>query len=99
MLLQLSISPSLLTSLLLQLVLVAGGVQVVFDYTAYNEQGRRIDTTYSKSAPARTRLGIQGLIPGLRCPLPARTTPGTTPLGTAPSVAAYNSPAAHRPAP
>lgn len=38
--------------------------QVVFDYTAYNEQGRRIDTTYSKGAPARTRIGIQGLIPG-----------------------------------
>jgi hypothetical protein len=37
---------------------------VVFDYTAYNEQGRRIDTTYTKGAPARTRLGIQGLIPG-----------------------------------
>jgi hypothetical protein len=39
-------------------------LQVVFDYTAYNEQGRRIDTTYTKGAPARTRLGIQGLIPG-----------------------------------
>ena len=39
-------------------------MQVVFDYTAYNEQGRRIDTTYTKGAPARTRLGIQGLIPG-----------------------------------
>lgn len=42
----------------------ADGQEVVFDYTAYNEQGRRIDTTYSKGAPARTRLGIQGLIPG-----------------------------------
>lgn len=39
-------------------------LQVVFDYTAYNEQGRRIDTTYTKGAPARTRVGIQGLIPG-----------------------------------
>jgi len=38
--------------------------QVVFDYTAYNEQGRRIDSTYGKGQPARTRVGIQGLIPG-----------------------------------
>ncbi len=87
----------MLSSLLLQLVAAAGGAQVVFDYTAYNEQGRRIDTTYSKSAPARTRLGIQGLIPGSHRLLPVRTTPGTSPAGTAPP-AAHNFPVAHRPA-
>jgi FKBP-type peptidyl-prolyl cis-trans isomerase len=40
------------------------GQQVVFDYTAYNESGGAIDSTYRKGRPAETRLGIQGLIPG-----------------------------------
>ena len=39
-------------------------VQVIFHYIGYNEQGRRVDSTYLKGAPARTRLGINGLIPG-----------------------------------
>ena len=38
--------------------------EVVFHYTAYNESGRRIDSSYQKGQPARTRMGIQGLIPG-----------------------------------
>lgn len=40
------------------------GQQVTFDYTAYNESGSRIDSTYTKGRPAQTRLGIDGLIPG-----------------------------------
>lgn len=40
------------------------GQQVTFDYTAYNESGSRIDSTYQKGRPAQTRLGINGLIPG-----------------------------------
>ena len=40
------------------------GQQVTFDYTAYNESGARIDSTYQKGRPAQTRLGINGLIPG-----------------------------------
>ncbi len=38
--------------------------EVVFHYAAYNESGRRIDSSYLKGQPARTRMGIQGLIPG-----------------------------------
>ena len=38
--------------------------EVAFHYTAYNESGRRIDSSYQKGQPARTRMGIQGLIPG-----------------------------------
>ena len=40
------------------------GQQVTFDYTAYNESGARIDSSYQKGRPAQTRLGIKGLIPG-----------------------------------
>lgn len=40
------------------------GQQVTFEYTAYNESGARIDSTYQKGRPAQTRLGINGLIPG-----------------------------------
>lgn len=40
------------------------GQEVLFHYTAYNESGRRIDSSYQKGSPARTRMGIQGLIPG-----------------------------------
>jgi hypothetical protein len=38
--------------------------QVVFNYTAYNESGATIDSTYRKDRPAETRLGIGGMIPG-----------------------------------
>jgi FKBP-type peptidyl-prolyl cis-trans isomerase len=41
------------------------GQQVVFDYTAYNESGAVIDSSYRKGRAAETRLGIQGLIPGV----------------------------------
>jgi FKBP-type peptidyl-prolyl cis-trans isomerase len=41
------------------------GEQVTFQYTAYNESGRLIDSTYRQDRPAETRLGISGLIPGL----------------------------------
>ena len=40
------------------------GQEVTFQYTAYNESGNRIDSSYSKGRPASTRLGINGLIPG-----------------------------------
>lgn len=40
------------------------GQEVVFDYTGYNESGAVIDSTYRRGAPAQTRLGIAGLIPG-----------------------------------
>ena len=38
--------------------------QVKFHYTGYNENGRRIDSSYQQGEPARTRLGIKGMIPG-----------------------------------
>lgn len=40
------------------------GQEVTFDYVAYNENGNRIDSSYTKGRPASTRLGINGLIPG-----------------------------------
>jgi len=40
------------------------GQQVVFNYTAYNESGATIDSTYRQGRPAETRLGIGGMIPG-----------------------------------
>jgi FKBP-type peptidyl-prolyl cis-trans isomerase len=40
------------------------GQEVVFDYTAFNESGARIDSSASKGRPAQVRLGIGGLIPG-----------------------------------
>lgn len=40
------------------------GQEVEFHYSAYNENGNRIDSTYLKGKPAKTRLGIKGLIPG-----------------------------------
>ena len=42
------------------------GQQVTFDYTAYNENGNRIDSSYKQGRPAMTRLGINGLIPGMQ---------------------------------
>lgn len=41
------------------------GEQVTFAYTAYNESGGLIDSSYKQGRPAETRLGIQGLIPGV----------------------------------
>ena len=38
--------------------------QIIFDYTAYNEAGATIDSSYRKGQPAQTQLGIKGLIPG-----------------------------------
>lgn len=40
------------------------GQQVVFHYTGYNESGHRVDSSYQQGTPARTRLGINGMIPG-----------------------------------
>ena len=41
------------------------GQEVTFQYTAYNESGSRIDSSYRQGRPASTRLGINGLIPGV----------------------------------
>lgn len=38
--------------------------KVKFHYIGYNENGRRIDSSYQQGEPARTRLGIKGMIPG-----------------------------------
>lgn len=43
---------------------VEDGQQITFNYTAYNESGAVIDTTYTKDRPATIRLGIGGMIPG-----------------------------------
>ena len=40
------------------------GQEVEFNYTAYNENGSRIDSSFQKGRPSKTRLGIKGLIPG-----------------------------------
>lgn len=40
------------------------GQQLKFHYIGYNENGRRIDSSYQQGEPARTRLGIKGMIPG-----------------------------------
>eukprot|EP00897_Mesotaenium_endlicherianum_P007894 jgi/Mesen1/7132/ME000369S06457 len=40
------------------------GQQVIFNYTGYNESGRRVDSTYLQGRPAQTRVGINGMIPG-----------------------------------
>jgi FKBP-type peptidyl-prolyl cis-trans isomerase len=40
------------------------GQQVTFAYTAYNESGGLIDSTYRQGRNAETQLGIGGLIPG-----------------------------------
>lgn len=42
------------------------GQEVEFHYSAYNENGSRIDSSFSKGKPAKTRMGIKGLIPGLQ---------------------------------
>lgn len=40
------------------------GQEVTFGYTAYNEAGGFIDSTYRQGRNASTQLGINGLIPG-----------------------------------
>ncbi|XP_057869720.2 peptidyl-prolyl cis-trans isomerase FKBP20-2, chloroplastic isoform X2 [Cryptomeria japonica] len=40
------------------------GQQIVFNYQGYNESGRRIDSSYQQGGPAKTRVGINGLVPG-----------------------------------
>ncbi|BBN16819.1 hypothetical protein MPTK1_7g09550 [Marchantia polymorpha subsp. ruderalis] len=40
------------------------GQQVIFHYIGYNESGRRVDSSYQQGQPARTRVGIKGMIPG-----------------------------------
>lgn len=40
------------------------GQECTFQYVAYNENGGTIDSTYRRGAPASTRLGINGMIPG-----------------------------------
>ena len=42
------------------------GEQVTFAYTAYNESGGLIDSTYRQGRDAQTQLGIGGMIPGAR---------------------------------
>lgn len=38
--------------------------EVIFHYTAYNENGGRIDSSYRQGAPVRGRMGINAMIPG-----------------------------------
>jgi len=40
------------------------GQKVVFHYTAYNENGRRIDSSYKQDRPVDQIVGIGGMIPG-----------------------------------
>lgn len=41
----------------------------MFHYSAFNEAGRQIDSTYARGRPAETRLGIGGLVPGFEAAL------------------------------
>ncbi len=36
----------------------------MFDYVGYNENGKRVDSTYNQNRAARVRLGIGAMIPG-----------------------------------
>jgi len=40
------------------------GQKVIFNYTAYNENGARIDSSYSKGRPLEQIVGIGGMVPG-----------------------------------
>lgn len=40
------------------------GQEVTFDYEGFNESGARVDSSFNKGYPAKTRLGVEGLIPG-----------------------------------
>ena len=52
------------------------GQEVEFHYSAYNENGSRVDTSFSKGKPAKTRMGIKGLIPGALIHWASRTARG-----------------------
>ena len=55
------------------------GQEVVFDYTAFNESGARIDSSFSKGRPAQARIGVGaggGLIPGFELGLIGMRTGG-----------------------
>jgi len=45
-------------------VYVRVDLQVTFHYTAYNENGRKIDSSYNRNKPVKGKLGIGSLIPG-----------------------------------
>ena len=40
------------------------GQKAVFHYTAYNESGSPIDSSYKQDRPAEMRVGASGVIPG-----------------------------------
>lgn len=40
--------------------------EVTFNYTGYNENGARIDSSYLKGTPAKAQLGLGSLIPGAK---------------------------------
>ena len=40
------------------------GQKVIFHYTAYNENGARIDTSYNGKRPLEQVVGIGGMVPG-----------------------------------
>jgi hypothetical protein len=46
------------------------GQEVTFAYTAYNESGGLIDSTYRQGRNASTQVGINGLIPGAQPQVP-----------------------------
>ena len=43
---------------------ISEGKEIVFEYAAFNEAGRTIDTSSRTGRAARARIGIGGLIPG-----------------------------------
>mmetsp|Transcript_44472 Transcript_44472/g.115065 ORF Transcript_44472/g.115065 Transcript_44472/m.115065 type:complete len:270 (-) Transcript_44472:89-898(-) len=45
------------------------GQKVIFHYTAYNESGSLIDTSYKQGRPAEMRIGASGMIPGFELSL------------------------------
>lgn len=45
------------------------GQQAIFTYTAYNESGAKIDSSFKEGKPAVTQLGNRGMIPGFELAL------------------------------
>merc|ERR1711924_93026 len=45
------------------------GQQATFTYTAYNESGAKIDSSFKEGKPAVTQLGTRGMIPGFELAL------------------------------
>lgn len=43
------------------------GQKVIFHYTAYNENGARIDSSYNGGKPLEQVVGIGGMVPGYGC--------------------------------